>query len=141
MASYYCIKCGRPHREDSGAGRAHKALDPTFDYLNFTPEEFAVGLAMARASQDTHSGNTAALGDVEMYFKELGFREQFPNLDVERMLNEWADDHIIGRDKYSGRQWYDFLANDWDTPFGIYASRMGGTLRSKLSRFERMQKR
>lgn len=106
---YYCLKCGRKHREDSMIGSFHHApLDHRKS--NLSPEAIAIGIAFHRATGDRRRPEATA-EEIREEFEALGFDEQFPSLDVEGRLKTWRDEHLIGDSRHTGKHWYMFLAN------------------------------
>lgn len=106
---FHCLKCGRKHNRSSDVGSFHhRSLD--VEREGFDPEEVAVGIAFVKASEG-RSRPDATVDEIESKFKEFGFHEQFPGLDVESMIQQWKDRGMIGDVRHSGRHWFGFLAN------------------------------
>jgi len=108
--TWYCIRCGRNHREGSHVAWQHGSLRPGKTY-DFDPSTVAVGAAMAEAASDNRTGNRASLGDIEAAFESMGLRRAFPDMDVRSKLLELKKRHLVGRDRYAGKEWFEFLAN------------------------------
>lgn len=137
---YECIRCGRPHREGSDAYKLHTQLDPA--RTPFDADELAVGVAMRHAVSKTIGGKPeASYYEINESFKELGFREQFPSVNLKGQLQQWDDERLIGSGRHGGRDNFIFLSNDWDTKYDWTPGRFHRRMRSILSTYEQKQQR
>lgn len=109
--TWYCIKCGRNHREGSHVAWQHGRLRADLR-ADFEPETVAVGVAMAAAAERSRTGNSAARGRIAEEWDDLDLERAFPGIDLDEELRDLKRRGLIGRTRHSGREWFEFLANE-----------------------------
>lgn len=136
MSKYYCIKCGRNHRESSQIARKHVGISPN-RFLNMDPKLIAIGIAMKTAIPDHGIKPDAAKKQIIQNWQKLGFDDQF-DVNPTTLLKTLDRENLISHGRHSGKSWYGFLANDWSTTYGLSPSRYHRIIKNYAADYGRL---
>ncbi len=108
---FHCVKCERKHNRSSMIGSFHH-FELDHEEKDLEPEEVAVGVAFIKAQEDRR-WPAATVEEIADQFDGLGFREQFPGVNVGDVVSDWFDSGLISDERHTGKHWFLFVANGW----------------------------